>query len=29
MNGLPPMVYGVAWNPFPGMDEFVTYGVKH
>ena len=29
MNGLPPMVYGVVWNPFPGMDEFVTYGVKH
>ena len=29
MNGLPPMVYGIAWNPFPGMDEFVTYGVKH
>ena len=29
INGLPPMVYGVAWNPFPGMEEFVTYGAKH
>ena len=29
MNGLPPMVYGVVWNPFAGMDEFVTHGVKH
>ena len=29
INGLPPMVNGVVWNPFPGMEEFVTYGVKH
>ena len=28
-NGLPPMVYGAVWNPFPGMEEFVTYGAKH
>ena len=29
INGLPPMVYGCVWNPFPGMEEFVTYGAKH
>ena len=29
MNGLPPVVYGCAWNPFEGMEEFVTYGAKH
>ena len=29
INGLPPMVYGAVWNPFPGMEEFVTYGAKH
>ena len=28
MNGAPPQVYGVVWNPFKA-DEFVTYGVKH
>ena len=29
INGLPPMVYGTVWNPFPGMEEFITYGAKH
>jgi len=29
MNGLPPMVYGCVWNPFPDMEEFITYGTKH
>lgn len=29
INGLPPMVYGCVWNPFPEMQEFITYGNKH
>jgi len=27
-TGSPVSVYGVTWNPFPGMEEFVTYGAK-
>ena len=29
LSGLPPAVNGVAWNPFPNSNEFITFGVKH
>lgn len=33
-QGIPPVVYGILWNPFKGQSgahpcDFVTYGIKH